>query len=229
MSGNLPSFEIANLRHPTQGGRCIQVSFPFSDGAVAYQGDFVLEILDAKLDFIQSVYVDNSANADAFTLLIPGIGTKGYNLVVPPNTQGMYPIVCPSGPMYYQAFSDGGVDVDCTFFNIPMPYYQAASIAQVAPPVTVITGNDNNFSGACTGADEIVVPANANRKRVVIANAPENNTSIWIRSGVAATENNNSQEVLPGQQYDTGSGPISLSDIHVIGANGVTYFANEIA
>lgn len=227
MSANLPSFQIAARSHPSQGARAIQAALDFTVLTVV-QGDFFFEEINGHIDFIQSVKIDNSANASPFTIVFPGVGSLGDKIVVPPNTQGVYPVTSPLGKLSYVASSAGGVVVSCIFYNIEQPYYQASSIAPPNPTPTVITGADNNFSGACTGADVAVIPANAARKRVVIQNSPANNTSIWVRSGAAATMDNNSQEIQPGQEYDTAQGPISLTAIHIIGANGVTYYANEI-
>lgn len=224
MSNNLPSFQISARSHPSAGSKVIQEVFDFT-AAVSIIGDFLLEMMDGHIDNIQSVKIDNSQNPDQFILLVLGVGTVGDTIVVPPNTQGVYPITAPIGKLNYVASSFGGVKVPVNFYNIELPYYQASSVGQVSG---IITGADNNFSGVCNGADAIVIPANANRKRVIIQNAAANNTSLWVRSGAAATEDNNSQEVQPGQEYDTGQGPISTAAIHVIGANGVTYYANEI-
>lgn len=231
MSANLPSFEIANLRHPTQGARCIQASFLFGGGINSIAGDFMLEVLDGHIDFIQSVFVDNSINPDGFTLVIPGVGSKGYRITVPPNTQAMLPIVAPTGTLHYIASSLGQVEVDCTFFNIPMPYFQASSIAPPNPTPTVITGTNTNHSGVIAAANvsQVIIPANANRLRAVVQNPSANVGSIWIQFAVAATEDEFSQEILPGQEFDSASGPLSLDQISIIGATGgATFYANEL-
>lgn len=231
MSGNLPSFEIANLRHPTQGARAVQLNLDFTSGERSIAGDFLLEVLDGRIDFIQSVFIDNSSNPDLVTLIFPGIGKHGYKLVVPPNTQAMLPVIVPVGTVSYIVETLGDIELDLTFFNIPMPYYQAASLAPPDPTPTVITGSNTNHSGVIAAANvsQVAIPANANRLRVVIGNPPENVGSLWINFTNAATDDEFSQEILPGQQFDTASGPLSLDAINIIGATiNATYYANEL-
>lgn len=225
MSANLPSFAISARSHPSQGARMLQEVFDFS---IVNQigGDFLLELENGHIDFIQSVKIDNSANPAQFTLLVTGVGTVGDKIVVPPNTQGVYPVTAPLGVFTYIASSVGGVKVPVNFYNIELPYYQASSIAPPSP--TPIAALQTNHSGIATGADQIALAANVGAIRRVIQNAPENNNSMWINFGAAATADFHSQEIQPGQQFDTAEGPLYTGAIHLIGTNGDNFYANEL-
>lgn len=227
MSANLPSFQIALRSHPSQGARAVQVVFDFT-AAVLVAGDFLLEMDDGRIDFIQSCKIDNSQNPDTFTITFPGIGTMGDRIVVPPNTQGIYPVTSPIGKLSYVAVSAGGVIVPVNFYNIEMAFYQAASVSLAPLPPSVITSRQTNHSGVCTGADQIAIPGNISRTRIVIQNSPENNNSQWIQFAVAATADYHSQEIQPGQQFDSAEGPLFTGDIHLIGTLADTFYASEL-
>lgn len=225
MSANLPSFEISARSHPSQGARCIQLPFDFTI-VTQIAGDFLLELENGHIDFMQSVKIDNSANPSPFTLRFPGIGTLGDKIVVPPNTQGVYPITVPHGKVSYIGSSVGGVIVPVNFYNIELPYYQASSIAPPSPiPIAAIYVAK---SGVVTGADQIIMFANSTAIRRVVQNSPANNNSIFINFGAAATANSNSLEVQPGQSFDTTQGPLYTGDLHLIGTAADNFFAYEL-
>lgn len=223
------SYSISLRSYPSQGAKALQRVFDFSNGALAFQGDFAEETESGLIDFIQSVKIDNSRNLFPVQLTVAGVGI-GDIVICPPQTILYSPIMSVGNgdPFRYIVATAGGVIVPITFVNIELAYfnYSTAASAKVTP--SLITGIDTNHSFTTDGANHVVVPANANRMRVTIQNPPNNASSIWVRAGVAATMDNFSQEIPPGAQFDTGTGPLSLGDINVIGLAGNACFASEI-
>lgn len=231
MSANLPSFQITARRNPSQGSRAIQLYFDLT-AATNIAGDLLLEIEGGHIDFLQSIKIDNSDNASQFIMEFPGIGSHGDRVVVPPNTMGTYPIFVTPGRLQYIARSVGGVAVLVTLFNIELPYVNWATIAPPAPlPTSVVTGIETDHSGVIAAANvsQVAIPANALALRRVIQNPSANIGSLWINTTGAATEDKFSQELLPGQEFDTAFGPLTTAAINIISATlAATYMAKEI-
>lgn len=225
----LPTYEIANMSAPSQGARAMPLEmFSFAGGVTEYQGDTFQDQETGGIDFFQSVYIDNSQNKKPFTISFPGMGQNGFSVTAAPFTQGFYPVTIPAGIARYDVKSFGGVPVPVILYNIPMPYFvyntQAAASA-------VSTGQSENHSGfiAAANVSQVAIPANPNRLRAVIQNPGVNNNSMWIQFGAAATENNISQEIAPGQEFDTANGPLDLREITIVGPDvNATYYASEI-
>jgi hypothetical protein len=222
------SWAIANLRHPTQGAKAIQRNMDFTATEVI-NDDLLTDIMNGHIDFIQSIKIDNSQSDVAFSITFFGIGVAGDTIIAGPNQQLIYPVFVPIGEnVRYQASSTSGLKIPVTMFNIPLPYFANETVVE---KTGVITGNVTNHSAAIAVANtsQIAVPANANRMRVTIQNPPENAASFWVSEGTGnlATEGFGSQEILPGQGYDTGAGPVQLGDVNIIGIVQ-NYFAQEI-
>lgn len=224
MSGNLSAFALTARYAPSQGSRAIQLPLDFS-AATEISGDIFLSMETGGMDFVQSVKIDNADSDEQFVLYLPGIGTRGDRVIAAPRTIGTYPVFIQPGKLDYIAQSSGGVEVVVTFFNIELPYI----VNSVVSGGGVAVGTATAYPLVLTGADQIIIPLNARRLRATIQNPPNNANSIWVAQGGAATADFNSQEVAPGQQFDTASGPLSTAALHVIGTNGQSIYAVEIS
>lgn len=224
-----PTFEIAANQLPSQGSRALPLPFNFA-AADFQEGDTYEEQENGRIDFIQSVFIDNSENPAAFTLTFFGMGQDGFPIIAKPNSQGFYPVTIPNGIARYSAQTDqADVDVLVILYNTPMApnVWDIGAAAQNA----VITGTTTNHSLtiAAGSTSEILIPANVNAKRRIIQNPSANADSIFIQFGGPATEDFNSQEILPGQTYDTAAGPIDTGAIAVISPGMMPVMAWEIA
>lgn len=166
------------------------------------------------IDGIQSVFVDNSNNADEISL----VTAEGVTYVCPPLCQAIFPYFFSGEILAFKALSNGGVLVTLAFLN-------TREQAQIWSAGAVITGNVNvsgstvnvepitgvytDASVALTGggASQQVIAANAARKLLAIRNpatpasqaigAPE---PVYINWGAAAAVNGlSSWELLPGE------------------------------
>jgi hypothetical protein len=229
MSANRPAFQITARYAPSLGSRAVQIGFDLADAAL-FEGDMYYEVENGKIDYIQSIKIDNADNPEQFILEFPGIGERGDRVIAAPFTIGTYPIFIPvNSNVHYLARSvqADGVEVIVSFFNIELPY-SVNTVLSSAPAPSVVTGTATSGAVLLTGADQIALAANANRIRATIQNPPNNANSIWINFGIAATADAGSQEIPPGQQFDTGTGPLSLADIHMIGTAGQSVNVTQI-
>lgn len=228
MSANRPGYQLTTRSFPSQGARAVQIIFDMA-ASVIYESDLFLELTNGHIDFIQSVKIDNSQNPAQFTLQLPGLGEFGDRVICPPFTQGCFPVFVPiSSKCDYHAASSGGVSVTVDFFNIELPYGTWSVLASNAPSAQV-TGIETNFSAACTGGDQIAIPANPKAIRRVVQNPAANANSVWIQFANAAVGDWHSQELLPGQEFDTNGGPLITGALHLIGTIGDHFYASELS
>src|SRR5581483_11253239 len=92
--------------------------------------------------------------------------------------------------------------------------------------------NATDRGAVATGADQVIMAANAARKRVVIENPSTSANSLFINFGAAATQNPgpgapNSIEILPGGYYDSGFGPVDGQALHAIATAAQLIIAKE--
>jgi hypothetical protein len=119
----LPSFQSALLSQPSQGAMVMAMALDFTNVA-AINIDVTEEILSQKIDFIQSVYIDNSLNASQVTLkFVDGISTAGYLVTAQPYSQGWYPVAVPVGKLVFVAGTAQGIIINIKLANIAMPYF----------------------------------------------------------------------------------------------------------
>lgn len=224
-SRNINAYPLTARQMPTNGSKAIERVMDFTAVTTLTQ-DLMLEEESGHFGDLQSLKIDNSKNAAAFTIAFPGVGAMGDVVTCPPFTILYAPVMVPPGKVIYVATTTGGVKVPVMMFNIEIPYFSYSAVSATSG---VITGAETNFSGTNTGASQAVFASNLNAKRRVIQNPQINNNSMWIKIGAPATADNFSQEIAPGQQYDTTTGPLSTGALNIIGTLGEKYYASEIA
>lgn len=161
---------------------------------------------------IQSVFVDNSNNPASTTLAT----IEGNVFVAPAYSQCMFPYLFSGEILAFKATSTGGVLVNLTFLNTREQAQQwstqtvlggnvnvTGSVVKTQPAV----GGFTDASALATGADQIILAANGNRKLVAVKNpaSPSSQNiaaaeSIFINFAAAAALNGaSSWELLPGE------------------------------
>lgn len=141
------SFQTPNLLQPIAGSMAISQMLDFSGGASIIPVDLTNEILDGKLDFIQSVYIDNADNSSVLDLTFAG-GPIPQRIRAQANSQGWYPISWPTGATRLLAATQGGVRVNVLFANYAMPYLVWGPVpgVTVVPPLVNLALNALNFA-----------------------------------------------------------------------------------
>jgi hypothetical protein len=125
----LAPFQTPNLAQPSEGSKAIAVSLDFSDGGIVVL-DLTQEVLNGKLDFIQSVYIDNADNAANFDITFVG-APRSQRIRAQPYSQGWYPVSWPVGNARFTAQTSEGQTIELIFANYAMPYYQNGAVPGV--------------------------------------------------------------------------------------------------
>lgn len=112
----IPAWKITLGYAPTQGARALPFVLQFlTQNLTQITKDFYGEQSTGEAEFMQSVYIDNSLNAQAVSIRFPALG----QIITARNqTQGYYPIFVPNGRLAITAVSAGNVDVPIIFSNI---------------------------------------------------------------------------------------------------------------
>ncbi|MDE2020201.1 MAG: DUF1859 domain-containing protein [Patescibacteria group bacterium] len=108
------AFQIPNKAVPSEGGVGVPVTLSLATKQTD-SGDLTLEQTSGVIGFVQSVYIDNSANAAVLTLTFPG---TQQNITVKGKTQGYYPVMPFTGTFSWNAASTGAVNVPIIFTNV---------------------------------------------------------------------------------------------------------------
>lgn len=109
----------------------------------------------------------------------------------------------------------------------------------VTASFTIPTGTFTDRSGniAAGGTSQQLAAANASRKQLIVFNpadaAGQNITSVeplYINfTSAAADSGTTSLELLPGEEFNSGSGPVSTEAVNVVAATtGHVYIAKEM-
>lgn len=138
----LAEFPVAynNASPPKEGNRAIPVNFDFTT-ATSYTFDFSQVIAQKKLSFVQTLYIDNSANAQPLTLVIQG---TNQTIIAPPASQGYYAALI-TGIAKVTIGTTGNVVVPIEFLNFV-----------VAPVVWGTTGSASVVNGKLQVQDTIL-------------------------------------------------------------------------
>lgn len=224
-----PAFQTAMMTQPASGSKSIGLLLDFTNVA-SIDTDITEEILQANvMDFVQGVFIDNFLNPNPITLTFRTILTAGYVIAVPAQTQAWMPVLVPKGKLFFTAATTLGITVPIHLLNFPVApqVWPSATVANVTANLTPILGAFVDRSGVATGGNDVVMAANANRKRFQIYNPSGNANSMWVNYG-AAPSAGDSLEIMPGGSLDSGIGPVSNQAIHITGTVGQAYVAKEM-
>lgn len=154
------------------------VKYTFSTSISSPQNLSVQPDVAWNIKNLQSIFIDNSENADAATLVI---NSSGEVLTVPAYAQGTFPLFYIGELLQITCTTSGGVDVPVMFLNISLPL--AIWFAQ-NPPI----------SGAVTvqGTVSIGTPppvSNYGNSQTPVANASANQSDAQAQAALPAVAN----------------------------------------
>lgn len=134
------SLRIPNLSEPClQGARELPIDFQLTvdqtaTGIFAIAGDLVQELESGALDFVQSIYIDNSRNPEQFRFNIAGVGNSGQTITAAPFSQGYYAVTPEYGSGFrFVATINSTALVPCILYNVPLPYFSWPCVGQLTP------------------------------------------------------------------------------------------------
>ncbi len=107
---------IYNGMVPKEGPKTIPIKVDLTVNTTA-DIDFSQQNALEQISFIQGVYIDNSNNAAALTLVCQG---SGQIIEAPAGAQGYVPLLA-TLPNKFTVATSGGVIVPLFFYNVPMP------------------------------------------------------------------------------------------------------------
>lgn len=117
LSPSRGQYKTFNFEVPCEGAKTLPLSL---DLATFAEVDIDLSQLvdNAQMSMVQTLFIDNSANAAALLVIVDPNGVN-QSIVANPNTQGYYPILLPN-PALLQFLSQGGVVVRVQLINVPI-------------------------------------------------------------------------------------------------------------
>ncbi len=122
---------------PREGPRALLVTFSIVGSEIV---SCAIDLQGQGLSYVQSCYIDNSANMNPVTLTIAG---TGQTITCLGQTQGFFPVLSGLGQLVISVATAGTVDIPCQFFNIPFDpiTYSSVPASVVVTGVVPITGN----------------------------------------------------------------------------------------
>lgn len=96
-----PVFPIPNGQWPKQGPVACAVNFDFTlSGTIS--GDLGQEQNSHAIDFVQSIWIDNRANPNPFTIVFQG---TLYTIQCKAGREGIFPVICATGIVQFTAIN----------------------------------------------------------------------------------------------------------------------------
>lgn len=120
MAAKSAPFPLNNSNKPKQGtyGLVVPLDFTTTDNVA---GDLSMEQQTGLIEFVQSVWIDNSLNTKALKIVFGG---TQYTLNVRAGRCGIFPIIAPAGILRFAATSvAAAVIVPTIFANFELPYF----------------------------------------------------------------------------------------------------------
>lgn len=190
MTGNIkPVAATANMRAPNieQGTRALPYIFDFA-ATTSISDDLTKEMEQSLIQFVQTVFIDNSANSTEFTLTTYLAGVA-IDIVAQPYSQGYYPVAADVGTLRFTGTQAEGTEVTVAFFNVPMPYVTWGPPSGIAT-VPSLTNIPISFQPLTAGDNELVAAVAGEtirlyRSTIVFAGAT--NITFYSGSSVGGT------------------------------------------
>jgi hypothetical protein len=113
------AYPIANMKAPPEGAPLALVYPVAFDGTgQPVRFDLMDEITERVIDCVQTVFIDNSANAASVRLQFDQFQIA---LVVPANKQAWLPVLAAAYPTFTMSTATVNIVIPMCFYNVPMP------------------------------------------------------------------------------------------------------------
>lgn len=111
------TFGIANVVVPAGGPKVVPALVDFSNNAqVLLDGSAIVQ--GGKIEYLQGVFVDNSANLNNLSLQM---STTNQTIIVPKKSQGYFAIMAPDPPQILAMTTlTNGLVIPMFFYNVPI-------------------------------------------------------------------------------------------------------------
>lgn len=196
------AFKVQNGYAPAEGPKALPVDYDF-DSIGQQRTNFYLEHSEGILQFIQAIWVDNSANLNALVVL----SSTGQAVLIPAGSQGAFPFIHElPADVVVSTTPSAGLKVRIHYLNVPLASYQSGPVSVTANIAPIVRGVMTNASGAIAagGASQVAAAADAARNYFYIQNPASEIETLYVDFGTAAVIGQ-AIELLPGQWIDSGS------------------------
>lgn len=165
---------------PKKGPRSLAQSIDFGI-ANPYYIDFVSAVQADKLEWIESIYVDNSLNPAPLKFVF---AQSEQSIIVPANAQAYLPVLCPNDPGFTLS-TTGTPIVKIHFLNFAVP----AAVWNTNTSYSGSKGTDYSVNKPTAAANLLLtIPVNLNRNQVEIQNQDANDIQLRLDDGASANE-----------------------------------------
>jgi hypothetical protein len=213
MVGTSPQqvFGVSNIAIPPKGPKAVPIDIDFSvQTSIDISGE--LATAQGHIDYVQGFYYDNGNNADPITFTVQGTNQV---IKVPGYSQGYVPALF-LDPPFMTVATTAAADkrVRITLYNVPIQaqiWYtdgaggQAltdaqlrASPVEVTPTQPIGAAYTNRSIANLSGASEQLMPANANRRVLIVSNEGATAVAVNIVGGAAALNTAGSITIAAG-------------------------------
>lgn len=194
MIGQMAVFPVNSGYAPDMaiGSRVADIVLDFSTVASPQTGDFQNILSAGQMGLVQSAFVDNADNPQSLTIQLDGAGMR---LVIPPFSQGTFPLICKQGNTNFSVTTTGTVAIEIFLQNIPQPFAVwgigaipsgGASAANQVTEIAMLTAIALNV-GSRTVTDASGVIAAGGTPQNVVAAEPAGHI-VEIQNPFSATE-----------------------------------------
>lgn len=229
------TMRVGNMVQPRSYPIAVPLELDFTNTA-SLNFDLELDQVSHGLDFVQTIYVRNTDNPAVLTLTFPG----GQVIDVPATASGYYPIIAEWGKFTMIAeTTQAAISVDIVLLNVPVASQQwgpvTVNIAHVDASATPVAASAADHSGdiAAAGTSQQLFAGNAAALRRIVQNPATNINPLYINFGGNAAGPAAGIVLLPGEKFDTATGPIDQTQWTVNNDAGAVasqpYLATEFA
>lgn len=233
------AFGIANVIIPRGGPKTVPVNLDFdgTDGTILVDASLLVQ--QAKIEYFQTLYVDNADNPNDLTIETDLVNQR---IIVAAGSQGYYSILQPNPPKITFTTTAGAFVVPVQFLNVPVQpmvwggdsaAFTGLTDAELrATPVPVSTSQPlggaytNRSIANLSGASEQLMAANANRRILIISNEGATSIAVNMIGGAASLNTAGSITIAAGGSITLDTYP-PTGAINIIGTLNADVTAYE--
>lgn len=146
--------------------------------------DLEREVSADRIEWVQTIFIDNSANTTAVTITW---AISGQIIVIPPGSQAYLPVLVPNTPRF-SISTTGTPTVYLHAINVPMPAIIWNTSGTVLGTITVRTAGGAGTDYSANKPTALVstlatVPANTTRNEVCVQNQGGNQMQVQLDHG----------------------------------------------
>lgn len=180
-------YKTYNCAVPKKESISIPITMDFTGGNTVSIIDLTLTVDNQVFEFLQAIFIDNSANASSLTVVA---SVTGQSLVIPPLSQAYMPVVIGDQPVI-TGTSSGGVKVPLQLLNFPIStlvWSTVSSDGLSAVTITPSPATDASSTITLGGTAQNIFGATIPTNGYAVYN-PDPTNDLWISDTTTAAAN----------------------------------------